>query len=266
MTPAVHPRVCGERSRAPRNKRENIGSSPRVRGTRRRRAGAGASGRFIPACAGNAPACRQCWNRAAVHPRVCGERGTLPSRRTTRNGSSPRVRGTLKRVALASVRRRFIPACAGNAVSCLAAPRRNAVHPRVCGERFLILILPPIRGGSSPRVRGTRFRASSARATRRFIPACAGNARPRFSKFSTPPVHPRVCGERAASKPMDSMAFGSSPRVRGTLAGWRMCPIPSRFIPACAGNAASRRSAHDPPPVHPRVCGERQGYLARCSG
>ena len=71
----VHPRVCGERAVAAWN-------------------GLGA-GRFIPACAGNAPAFRE--------------------RRLAINGSSPRVRGT--------------PWRPGSRVSC------RPVHPRVCGER-----------------------------------------------------------------------------------------------------------------------------------
>ena len=49
---------------------------------------------------------------------------------------------------------------------------------------------------------------------------------------------------------------GSSPRVRGTLCHaprqcWRI-----RFIPACAGNTASKRIVCIGAPVHPRVCGE----------
>ncbi len=50
---------------------------------------------------------------------------------------------------------------------------------------------------------------------------------------------------------------GSSPRVWGTP------PLPirlaavARFIPACVGNATSRKKADDQRPVHPRVCGER---------
>ncbi len=72
---------------------------------------------------------------------------------------------------------------------------------------------------------------------RRFIPACAGNAR--VTQCST------------------LRSAGSSPRVRGTLsladAGNQRC----RFIPACAGNAIARRKATRSQTVHPRVCGER---------
>ena len=110
----VHPRVCGERVIKARWLGMCPGSSPRVRGTgspaQRRPAGL----RFIPACAGNG------WGRvrwtfdSSVHPRVCGERvfadlgGSLPC------GSSPRVRGTVRRRIRHVRSDRFIPACAGN--------------------------------------------------------------------------------------------------------------------------------------------------------
>ncbi len=50
----VHPRVCGERSWARILGAVGIGSSPRVRGTPHLRPFGSRSGRFIPACAGNA--------------------------------------------------------------------------------------------------------------------------------------------------------------------------------------------------------------------
>ncbi len=111
------------------------GSSPRVLGTLRTPRRHAALNRFIPACAGNAPGRRASPQIGAVHPRVCGERVSWCHSRATPigssprvrerdvraikddvgDGSSPRVRGTL-RPHPASVRlRRFIPACAGNA-------------------------------------------------------------------------------------------------------------------------------------------------------
>ncbi len=72
---------------------------------------------------------------------------------------------------------------------------------------------------------------------RRFIPACAGNAQAAGCRLTRVAVHPRVCGERYA-RALEWMAqFGSSPRVRGTLAELLLCRGVRRFIPACAGNA-----------------------------
>ena len=71
---------------------------------------------------------------------------------------------------------RFIPACAGNAEWIDDHPAEISVHPRVCGERGLAVVLLDMDGGSSPRVRGTPAPALETAAPHRFIPACAGNA------------------------------------------------------------------------------------------
>ena len=135
-TRPVHPRVCGELSGAGQWNAALAGSSPRVRGTRRRGRVGRPRGRFIPACAGNSPV-------AAVRP-------------TLNSGSSPRVRGTQRLDVRSARRARFIPACAGN--SAQRDPRGPArpVHPRVCGELQQRRRGLGGRPGSSPRVRGTR--------------------------------------------------------------------------------------------------------------
>ena len=64
-------------------------------------------------------------------------------------------------------------------------------------------------------------------------------------------------GERAHAEKHGEAGRGSSPHARGTL---RRGGPPSqlrRFIPACAGNAAVRRSGATPGTVHPRMRGER---------
>ncbi len=193
----VHPRVCGERTKRRILPNKSCGSSPRVRGTRIH-ADAGAHRiRFIPACAGNARS--SSW---------------MPFRK---NGSSPRVRGTLILPLLSSRRRRFIPACAGNARPVMRSRPHIPVHPRVCGERVICAPIWSGWAGSSPRVRGTPRPYTDARAGRRFIPACAGNASRPAAARKWGAVHPRVCGER--------------------LWAIARCAWAPRFIPACAGNA-----------------------------
>ena len=51
-------------------------------------------------------------------------------------------------------------------------------------------------------------------------------------------VHPRVCGERFENEIEVIGEDGSSPRVRGTRMPLPPILLESRFIPACAGNAA----------------------------
>ena len=197
---SVHPRVCGERLPTRARRQPWLGSSPRVRGTRRQRRGHQPDRRFIPACAGNAPATPPWMPSRPVHPRVCGERTEpfLPAKLD--DGSSPRVRGTLDPAVLPDARRRFIPACAGNAPIRPPGEATGAVHPRVCGERSGRSTMMIWLVGSSPRVRGTRRGRQRARVRLRFIPACAGNAAKILRCVGAEMVHPRVCGERSCSK------------------------------------------------------------------
>ena len=93
---SVHPRVCGERFLVAPIGIDQVGSSPRVRGTHQRQVLGLHQGRFIPACAGNAPARRLGMPSSPVHPRVCGERRYRCHAVTCRDGSSPRVRTTVR--------------------------------------------------------------------------------------------------------------------------------------------------------------------------
>ena len=131
---------------------------------------------------------------------------------------------------------RFIPACAGNALSTSTPATRSpvhprvcrerlqyrvrhfngAVHPRVCGERSPAIDPGSIGVGSSPRVRGTQIEQATMMVDQRFIPARAGNAGARISGWQGVTVHPRACGERRAQGYRHCRPPGSSPRVRGT--------------------------------------------------
>ena len=173
--PPVHPRVCGEHRKTKVIRSMTPGSSPRVRGTYELRQSAVGLHRFIPACAGNIPRHRFPRLRRTVHPRVCGEHSH--ARRETRiaNGSSPRVRGTLRWGPFLLEINRFIPACAGNIRPCRCTPGSGSVHPRVCGEHFSFASMIACQNGSSPRVRGTFEDQMIELGLDRFIPACAGN-------------------------------------------------------------------------------------------
>ena len=172
---AVHPRVCGEQGGGACPSVADGGSSPRVRGTGvpgRQRHGVD---RFIPACAGNSNQRDVTRSIQAVHPRVCGEQWIWQGLSENTLGSSPRVRGTDQLFRFRSVRRRFIPACAGNRYGLHQHTIQATVHPRVCGEQSQPFAPIGRPDGSSPRVRGTdRSRRDTVRLVR-FIPACAGN-------------------------------------------------------------------------------------------
>ena len=188
---------------------------------------------------------------------MCGERPIVQVASGGSAGSSPRVRGTRRPGQIPRPPGRFIPACAGNARQVPQSNHFPSVHPRVCGERGRTVGGNCDGCGSSPRVRGTRLSAMVGLHLRRFIPACAGNATWKQSAKCRQTVHPRVCGERLQMRLQSRLPGGSSPRVRGTLATWRADGSVWRFIPACAGNAVTRKWCRSSSTVHPRVCGER---------
>ena len=99
----------------------------------------------------------------------------------------------------------------------------------------------------------------------RFIPARAGNSKRSGTASSAQAVHPRACGELPSSLEPVNPWGGSSPRVRGTHGQREYARDASRFIPARAGNSASRGGRWNLYTVHPRACGELelQTWIAR---
>ena len=233
------------------------GSSPRERGTRPSRGIGPCYPRFIPAGAGNAMTRDSSSRFWAVHPRGSGERASGAQGVGHLGGSSPRERGTRPLGVVVCIRRRFIPAGAGNAAKRPASATRSAVHPRGSGERRRRSTGWPSCTGSSPRERGTLLRRTPHILGRRFIPAGAGNAGAGTGPPSATAVHPRGSGERATGGSIISATSGSSPRERGTLCRNQQVALLRRFIPAGAGNAPTGTTAPRKTTVHPRGSGER---------
>ena len=127
------------------------------------------------------------------------------------------------------------------------------------GERWVIRRSVISHPGSSPHTRETPPCQRDQGCFCRFIPACAGNARARFTKARSWPVHPRIRGERSQRAPRTLATSGSSPHTRGTIPAPPPPSTRSRFIPAYAGNAPFGGSSTGEKAVHPRIRGERTG-------
>ena len=276
----------GERARSARYQRDHRGSSPHARGTHQqirfqpprstvhpRMRGErvrcfwkmACKKRFIPACAGNAGQRAAPFSDRSVHPRMRGERSGFGSRTPAGNGSSPHARGTPRKSSQVARVARFIPACAGNAFTGELVASAHTVHPRMRGERVVALTRGVYGVGSSPHARGTPDAHDAETVQRRFIPACAGNARHSPSGSSCQSVHPRMRGERMWRRSDTVGVRGSSPHARGTR---QLLPghlIEVRFIPACAGNAQYRHRIALHETVHPRMRGERYPALEAVS-
>ena len=215
-SPTVHPRACGEHWAGGLDGQEHTGSSPRLRGTRRPASRRAAPPRFIPAPAGNTNPASRSIRVVSVHPRACGEHGFRDAGDTKGGGSSPRLRGTLSGRVPRIVRRRFIPAPAGNTHQRLVRACECSVHPRACGEHQSPTATAGSSIGSSPRLRGTHVHRRDFDLILRFIPAPAGNTCRGRRRLTAAPVHPRACGEHRRVGITDRHDVGSSPRLRGT--------------------------------------------------
>ena len=252
----VHPRSRGEHPLLSFGTCTTAGSSPLARGTHGRRAARGRGRRFIPARAGNTRSARGHTYTCPVHPRSRGEHCLRTEIQPSPTGSSPLARGTPADTEQARQARRFIPARAGNTQPAATARPHPPVHPRSRGEHTVNLAVPETVSGSSPLARGTPSNRCGPSDVLRFIPARAGNTRPRPASPAAPPVHPRSRGEHFRRYFRHHPPDGSSPLARGTL----HLPVPvaaiQRFIPARAGNTLPRSREARSLPVHPRSRGE----------
>ena len=212
----VHPRSRGEHFISGTALAGIAGSSPLARGTRARAVGRLRNRRFIPARAGNTEASDFQPRPAAVHPRSRGEHLGVPPEVVSTFGSSPLARGTPTGVDAASDRYRFIPARAGNTPLLVPTAWVPTVHPRSRGEHETWQVFGGLIAGSSPLARGTHRCGDFRAASRRFIPARAGNTSVDCIVTSPP--------------------YGSSPLARGTLPSASPTGVSGRFIPARAGN------------------------------
>ena len=68
-------------------------------------------------------------------------------------------------------------------------------------------------------------------------------------------VYPRVCGGTTGGVEASIEGLGLSPRVRGNLRAAVEDGLPTRSIPACAGEPYAREERHQAVGVYPRVCG-----------
>ena len=109
-----HPRVCGEHPHTRKTDVFMAGSSPRMRGARRRHCRDQPCAGIIPAYAGSTWSARNSSTTHQDHPRVCGEHSSPLKVCVLLTGSSPRMRGALKNLNQSDVVAGIIPAYAGS--------------------------------------------------------------------------------------------------------------------------------------------------------
>ena len=232
-----------------------FGSSPLVRGQLPPHSLPGGRSRIIPARAGPTRPRRDSHNHRKDHPRSCGANRISRHAISCYSGSSPLVRGQRIWPLCFAAASRIIPARAGPTTIFLSLISIPSDHPRSCGAN----VRPPIRlvslCGSSPLVRGQRWRARSCCRFVRIIPARAGPTGTGPRKPETTSDHPRSCGANIPFSRGGSPISGSSPLVRGQRA---LCGKPidlTRIIPARAGPTPVAEPVPRRLSDHPRSCG-----------
>ncbi len=97
----------------------------------------------------------------------------------------------------------------------------------------------------------------------RFIPAGAGNTTAASGPAAPAAVYPRWRGEHPFTNPLIEENDGLSPLARGTRMFETNEIDNDRFIPAGAGNTASRGSGFQMTAVYPRWRGEHASRSSR---
>ena len=149
-----HPRVCGEKKAFASDIEMELGSPPRMRGKEQFETGFCSSAGITPAYAGKSETPRRLIAHFRDHPRVCGEKAAELIGKRYGMGSPPRMRGKVKNTWVMKRPSRITPAYAGKSADWYANPENHEDHPRVCGEKSVLLLPQREALGSPPRMRG----------------------------------------------------------------------------------------------------------------
>ena len=197
--------------------------------------------RITPACAGKSSIVPSSVLRRRDHPRLCGEKERTQRARGTQPGSPPPVRGKALCTPGRTHPPRITPACAGKRASPSSPWSHAGDHPRLCGEKVLVLCMAAPSAGSPPPVRGKAHEHRLNFLAFGITPACAGKSLFRMGRQTGKEDHPRLCGEKQRANGTVRTSSGSPPRVRGKA---RRCPSSAgrgRITPACAGKSLRRK-------------------------
>ena len=166
------------------------------------------------------------------------------------------MRGKQKPALTSGFVTRNIPAYAGKTDQGQQVKTITKEHPRVCGENGSMKPLPHRKAGTSPRMRGKRWRHHCVVFRWRNIPAYAGKTECGKTLLNQAGEHPRVCGENRIQRKCQSSVPGTSPRMRGKHSLIEGVVGHVRNIPAYAGKTSPAELHTSLRGEHPRVCGE----------
>ncbi len=153
--------------------------------------------------------------------------------------------------------RRITPAYAGKSIGLLIALTVSRDHPRLCGEKVLVMMRKLLGSGSPPPMRGKVDQVVLDAVIDGITPAYAGK---RLLSRWTPLFrwdHPRLCGEKFLRLVQPFQLLGSPPPMRGKESPNFVNHMAMGITPAYAGKRFRRARTSAVDRDHPRLCGEK---------
>ena len=129
------------------------------------------------------------------------------------------------------------PAYAGKSACDMRAIVSRRDHPRLCGEKPLLIAFTLIQ----PRI----------------TPAYAGKSLSEKTLFPFGEDHPRLCGEKLLLFLRSLIILGSPPPMRGKVVVCCYAVFVLGITPAYAGKSDSEGGMYPQRRDHPRLCGEK---------
>ena len=136
------------------------------------------------------------------------------------------MRGKVASISPFNMVSRITPAYAGKSPNYSRVRLRRGDHPRLCGEKVILLHLTSCIPGSPPPMRGKVSLTLAADVCGRITPAYAGKSLDLKWKAKKQQDHPRLCGEKAVLPSKAPQMAGSPPPMRGKAG------TPARGLPA----------------------------------
>ena len=170
--------------------------------------------------------------------RICSRQKSIRSG-TARDSFSqtPHMRGKDVELFALFVHHGITPACAGKRWIMMKPGWRCRDHPRVCGEKSLLLGSSGSMGESPPHMRGKARHCAAVHGYRGITPAHAGKSFTSFYHCTTFWDHPRTCGEKLIPPLLGFGLTGSPPHMRGKAKTLKALLIAVRITPAHAGKS-----------------------------
>ena len=164
------------------------------------------------------------------------------------------MRGKVYRQERQSICLRITPAYVGKSDSGGGRYQQRQDHPRLCGEKMIVIITVFGRRGSPPPMRGkVQVNRHCCRCTG-ITPAYAGKSDQCRQCRQQTGDHPRLCGEKTAFHSLKPLFWGSPPPMRGKAHVKADGVKFARITPAYAGKSTLRNTQStyvlgSPPPM-----------------